>query len=65
MFAMTVTVKAMDSQRWPCRIKLFQFNGPSPQVEVGITRELSPVMPVHSVNPSSRLLAAYFPSVET
>ena len=24
--AMTVTVKAMDTQRWICRIQLFQFN---------------------------------------
>jgi hypothetical protein len=27
--AMTVTVKAMDTQRWICRIHLFQFNGTS------------------------------------
>ena len=26
---MTATVKAMDSQRWVCRIHLFQFNGTS------------------------------------
>ena len=26
---MTVTVKAMDSQRWICRTQLFQFNGTS------------------------------------
>src|SRR5262245_26130749 len=26
---MTATVKAMDSQRWTCRIQLFQFNGTS------------------------------------
>jgi hypothetical protein len=25
--AMTVSVKAMDSQRWICRTHLFQFNG--------------------------------------
>src|SRR5262249_41618952 len=35
--AMTVTVKMMDSQRWICRIQLFQFNGPSP---VGRVRSL-------------------------
>ena len=27
---MTVTVKAMDSQRWICRTHVFQFNGTSP-----------------------------------
>jgi len=26
MLIMTATVKAMDSQRWVCRIRLFQFN---------------------------------------
>src|SRR3979490_903185 len=26
MLTMTATVKAMDSQRWVCRIHLFQFN---------------------------------------
>jgi hypothetical protein len=26
MLAMTVTVKAIDSQRWICRIHLFQFS---------------------------------------
>src|SRR3954471_9928522 len=26
---MTVTVKAMDTQRWNCRIQIFQFNGSS------------------------------------
>src|SRR5438445_979045 len=29
MLTMTATVKAMDSQRWVCRIHLFQFNGTS------------------------------------
>src|SRR5438045_1347775 len=27
--AMTVAVKAMDNQRWPCRTHAFQFNGTS------------------------------------
>src|SRR5439155_17791748 len=27
--AMTVSVKAMDTQRWTCRIQLLQFNGTS------------------------------------
>src|SRR5258708_33592898 len=27
--AMTIAVKAMDSQRWVCRIHMFQFNGTS------------------------------------
>ena len=27
MLAMTATVKAMETQRWVCRIHLFQFNG--------------------------------------
>ena len=26
--AMTVTVKTIDTQRWTCRIELFQFTGP-------------------------------------
>jgi hypothetical protein len=30
---MTVTVKAMDTQRWICRIHLFQFNGTSSEDE--------------------------------
>src|SRR6516165_1476009 len=30
---MTVTVKAMDTQRWICRIQLFQFKGTSPEDE--------------------------------
>src|SRR5437764_526721 len=32
-FAMTVTVKAMDTHRWIWRIQLFQFNGTSPEYE--------------------------------
>jgi hypothetical protein len=27
--AMTVAVKMMDSQRWPCRTHMFMFNGTS------------------------------------
>jgi hypothetical protein len=27
--AMTVAVKAIDTQRWICRIDVFQFNGTS------------------------------------
>src|SRR5262245_56137564 len=30
---MTVTVKAMDTQRWVCRTHLLQYNGTSPQDE--------------------------------
>jgi hypothetical protein len=33
--AMTVTVKAMDTHRWICRIQLFQFNATSTEDEVG------------------------------
>src|SRR5437867_4465546 len=33
MLAMTATVKAMASQRWVCRTKLFQFNGTSSEDE--------------------------------
>ena len=33
LLTMTVTVKAMDSQRWVCRTHLFQFNGTSSEDE--------------------------------
>src|SRR4030081_730201 len=33
MLTMTATVKAMDSQRWVCRIHLFQFNVTSSEDE--------------------------------
>src|SRR5580765_1251514 len=36
--AMTVTVKAMDSQRWICRIHLFQSNGTSSEDELEADR---------------------------
>jgi hypothetical protein len=36
--AMTVTVKAMDSQRWVCRIQWFQFNGVSSEHEPEVDR---------------------------
>jgi hypothetical protein len=43
---MTATVKAMDSQRWVCRIHLFQFNVTSsedePEADRAHLRVLSP-----------------------
>jgi hypothetical protein len=33
MLTMAATVKAMDSQRWVCRIHLFEFNGTSSEDE--------------------------------
>src|SRR5262245_5865079 len=36
--AMTVTVKAMDTQRWICRIHLFQFNGTASEDEAEAVR---------------------------
>jgi len=37
---MTATVKAMDSQRWVCRIHLFQFNVTSSEDETEADRVL-------------------------
>ena len=37
---MTVTVKAMASQRWNCRIHLFQFKGPP--VKMSLKRMFRP-----------------------
>ena len=39
--AMTVTVKAMDSQRWICRTHLFQSNGTSSEDEPEADRALN------------------------
>jgi hypothetical protein len=41
--AMTVTVKAMDSQRWLCRIQLFQFNAISSEDAEAQRGRLQPV----------------------
>jgi hypothetical protein len=38
--AMTVSVKAMDSQRWICRIHVFQFNETSSEDEPKLIRRL-------------------------
>src|SRR3990172_8650982 len=46
---MTVTVKAMDSQRWVCRTQLFQFNETSSEDETGSwdPREEVDELPAH------------------
>ena len=40
--AMTATVKAMDTQRWICRVHLFQFNGTSSEDEPEADRSWDP-----------------------
>jgi hypothetical protein len=44
LLMMTAAVKAMDSQRWVCRIHLFQFNGTSSEVEPEADRAHRPVL---------------------
>jgi hypothetical protein len=39
--AMTVSVKAMDSQRWICRIHVFQFNETSSEDEPKLIRRFA------------------------
>src|SRR5438876_1744619 len=49
-FAMTVTVKAMESQRWVCRTHSFQFTGTSPEDEPSWDpREQRDELPAHHV----------------
>jgi hypothetical protein len=45
--ASTVNVKAMDSQRWVCRINLLQFNGTSSQVKSWDRVEQVDELPAH------------------